>query len=116
MRNAWLLAAAALALVVVARMVWPVGQTAAPPAAQSPHAPAAVSTLAPAVQSALDAARIDQRHSVLRAVERTQLADVYRAHGWAPLWLDANGTPTTDARTALDQLERAFEDGLDPQD
>lgn len=116
MRNAWLLAAAALALVVAARMVWPVGQTAAPPAAQSPHAPAAVSTLAPAVQSALDAARIDQRHSVLRAVERTQLADVYRAHGWAPLWLDANGTPTTDARTALDQLERAFEDGLDPQD
>ena len=118
MRNAWLLGAAALALAVavVVRAAWPIGQTAAPPAAHSPDGPAAASTLAQAVQSALDAGHVDQRHPALRVAERTQLADVYRAQGWVPLWLDTNGVPTTDARVALGQLERAFEDGLDPQD
>lgn len=115
MRYAWLLAAA-LALAVAARAVWPVGKAAAAQRAQAPDDPATAAALVEAVRTALDAAHLGTAHPGLRPAEHRQLAAAYQAEGWRPLWLDGNGLPTTDARTALGQLEHAFDEGLDPQD
>lgn len=115
MRYAWVLAGA-LALAVAARAAWPLGQGAVDQGAQAPHEPAAATTASDAVRSGLDAGRLEQAHPALLPTERGQLAAMYEAAGWRPLWLDARGLPTMDARAALDQLERAFDEGLAPQD
>lgn len=115
MVKAWLLAAA-LTLAVAAGAARFVGEDTADPGAQAPDNPAADTAVSEAIRSGLAAGRLDETHLGLHPSERRHLVDMYAAVGWRPLWLDAGGLPTMDARAALDQLERAFEEGLAPQD
>jgi murein L,D-transpeptidase YcbB/YkuD len=48
--------------------------------------------------------------------ERAQLTVLYDAGGFAPLWVDASGDPTRDARVALGVITQAAEEGLEPSD
>ncbi len=50
------------------------------------------------------------------AAEGRRLDALYLAGGDAPLWVDAAGRPTPDAREALALLAGAAGDGLDPED
>ena len=48
--------------------------------------------------------------------ERAQLTALYDAGSFAPLWVDADGDPTRDARAALTVIAHAAEEGLEPSD
>jgi len=48
--------------------------------------------------------------------EREQLTTLYAPQANAPLWVDASGRPSRDARDALALLGGAADDGLDPVD
>ena len=48
--------------------------------------------------------------------ERAQLTALYDAGSFAPLWVDADGDPTRDARAALAVIVHAAEEGLEPSD
>jgi murein L,D-transpeptidase YcbB/YkuD len=45
-----------------------------------------------------------------------ELRALYEAGGYAPLWIDADGSVNGDAREALVALERAADEGLEPAD
>jgi murein L,D-transpeptidase YcbB/YkuD len=133
-RYVWLLAIA-LALTVAARAMWPGDM---PPGSAAPAGSAGQATsegqagqagqgalargtaadaaVVEAVRASLDAGRLAQVHPGPHATEWRQLAGMYQASGARPLWLDAAGALTTDARAALSQLERASEEGLAPED
>jgi L,D-transpeptidase YcbB len=62
---------------------------------------------------------IDSGDPVLGSLEHSEKADVnalYRDRGYSPLWLDAAGSPTRDARDAMELMAGAADDGLDPDD
>jgi murein L,D-transpeptidase YcbB/YkuD len=50
----------------------------------------------------------------LRPDEHAALQRLYRASAHAPRWLDASGGPSGQARTAIERLARAADEGLDP--
>jgi murein L,D-transpeptidase YcbB/YkuD len=82
--------------------------------AQSPQT--AVSTeRARLIQDALTDASRSTRADLSEA-ERAQLAAVYRDGGWATLWVDPANRPHADAREALQLLDGATADGLNPGD
>jgi len=87
---------------------------AAPASSALPARPAPAS--APPAPPALPATPIAA--FVERAVGAApgELRRLYMARGWAPLWLDAAGRPTRQARDALALLADAAADGLDPRD
>jgi L,D-transpeptidase YcbB len=63
-------------------------------------------------------ALIDGRDSTLGTVtraERRELQELYRPDD-SPVWMDAAGQPTHNARDALNLLGHAADDGLDPAD
>ena len=67
----------------------------------------------------IQAALTDTRNSTLASlspVERAQLRAVYEQGDWAPLWVDDSSRPHADAREALQLLDGAAGDGLDPRD
>lgn len=75
--------------------------------------------LAPGVASAIRAAINGDRnslHGLLTPSEREQLAALYNADAFAPLWVDVSGRPNRDARDAVQLLNRAANEGLDPAD
>ena len=75
--------------------------------------------LAPNLASAIRAAINGDRnslHGLLTSSEREQLAAVYNAGAFAPLWVDVSGRPNRDARDAVHLLNRAANEGLDPAD
>ncbi len=64
-------------------------------------------------------AQIDGRDAVLGTLtpaERTELHALYGPGGYSPLWLDAAGRPSRNARDALALLKAAADEGLDPGD
>lgn len=129
MRYIWLLLVA-FVLTATAWTIWPAAWTLPSARARTqPSAPDAAGTdnrsgdagtsgtaLVEALRAALDSARIRQTQPELTAAEQRHLAAAYQAVSGQPLWLDATGRPGADAREAVALLERAFEDGLVPED
>jgi len=73
----------------------------------------------PDVANAIRAIVADSRNPVLGSIappEREQLTALYGPRADAPLWVDASGRPSRDARDALALLKGAADEGLDPVD
>ena len=79
------------------------------PAAQLP-----ISEVSRAIRAAVGTG--DAVSGPIRPKERAQLTVLYDAGGFAPLWVDASGDPTRDARIALGVIAQAAEEGLEPSD
>jgi murein L,D-transpeptidase YcbB/YkuD len=79
----------------------------------------AVAQRFPAGREAAARALIDGRDSALGALtraERSELEELYEPGHYSPLWVDAAGRPTRNARGALSLLSHAADEGLDPVD
>ncbi len=83
--------------------------------ASTPPVQIPAADLAAAIRAALDAPRARTR-APLAPAEVDQLERLYGAGNHAPLWLDAAGRPSGDARDALALLAGAAADGLEPGD
>jgi len=108
--RAWLMVGLLAFVAVVAR-----GQT--PQTLQTPQTPPAV--VCPALAGPIQAALADAHHTSvanLSQTERAQLRAIYEKRGWTPLWVDGESRPHADARAALQLLNGASADGLDPLD
>lgn len=73
-----------------------------------------VADVASAIRAAV--ADGDSALGALTPAEREQLAGLYGGDGFAPLWVDPSGRPSSDARAALALLNGAASEGLDPAD
>ncbi len=73
------------------------------------------SDVASALEAGVDGDRDPALH-LLSARERAELRAIYEPGGFVPLWVDARGRPSRDAREALAVLDGAAREGLDPGD
>ena len=88
-------------------------------ASTRPSITAAAQSSVPDVANAIRAIVADSRNPVLGSIappEREQLTALYGPRADAPLWVDASGRPSRDARDALALLKGAADEGLDPVD
>ncbi len=100
---------AACLLLIAGTVVWAGCRAATPPA------PAvAPAELANAVRSAVEADA--EEEGTVTPAQREELVALYQPRNFAPLWSNADGRPSADARAALALLTSAAEEGLDPDD
>lgn len=81
-------------------------------ASPEPAAFPASPDLAAAIQTQIDGR--EEAVGALPRIERDELHELYGARGFSPVWLDAAGRPSRNARDALALLNAAADDGLDP--
>ena len=88
-------------------------------ASTRPSITGAAQSSVPDVANAIRVIVADSRNPVLGSIappEREQLTALYGPRADAPLWVDASGRPSRDARDALALLKGAADEGLDPVD
>ena len=76
--------------------------------------PRSITDMAARIERAVDAS--SRAPVAATADERVELVSLYSPGVNTPLWVDGQGRPGNDARTALSLLEEAAAEGLDPRD